>query len=59
MKLISRHDAAQLSLEELNGLFRRAFNARANAERGTQERREALASLEVIEAELAARTRGP
>ncbi|MEM8575706.1 MAG: hypothetical protein AAGF48_13865 [Pseudomonadota bacterium] len=59
MKPISRHDAAKLSLDELHGLFRQAFNALANAERGTQERRDALASLEAIEAEIALRLSGP
>lgn len=55
MKLITRHEAARLSLEELQGLFREAFNAVALAPRGSEERRNALASLQVIEHELACR----
>ncbi|MBO9401431.1 hypothetical protein [Shimia sp. R9_3] len=56
MKLITRHEAARLSLEELHGLLRQAFNALASAPRGSQQRRDALASLEAIEHELACRT---
>ncbi|MEM9099042.1 MAG: hypothetical protein AAGC79_11015 [Pseudomonadota bacterium] len=59
MKLISRHDAAKLSLAELNGLFRQAFNALAAAPRGSQERRNALASLDAIEGEIASRMHEP
>ncbi len=55
MKLISRNEVSKCSLEELQGLFREAFNAVANAPRGSQERRNAFASLEVIEQELAVR----
>lgn len=57
MKLITRYDAQKLSLEELHGLFREAFNAVAAAPRGSQDRRDALNSLEVVERELA--SRGP
>jgi len=57
MKLITRSDAAKRSLEDLHGLYREAFNAIAAAPRGSQERRNALASLDVIERELA--SRGP
>lgn len=57
MKLITRHEAARLSLEELQGLLREAFNAVAAAPRGSQERRVALSSLETVEREL--RARGP
>lgn len=59
MKLISRYDAAKLSLAELNGLFRQAFNALATAPRGSQERRNALASLDAIEREIAGRMHEP
>jgi len=55
MKLITRYDAQKLSLEELQGLFREAFNTVAAAPRGSQDRRNALASLNNIETELAAR----
>ena len=57
MKIITRYEAQNLSLEELHGLFRKAFNAVANAPRGSEERRNALSSLQVIERELA--VRGP
>lgn len=56
MKLITRYDAQKLSLEELHGLFREAFNAVAAAPRGSQERRNALSSLDNIERELATRS---
>lgn len=55
MKLITRSEASKLSLEELQGLFREAFNAVATAPRGSEERRIALSSLETIERELKAR----
>ncbi|MGR3513832.1 MAG: hypothetical protein ACU0GG_13810 [Paracoccaceae bacterium] len=57
MKLITRTEASRLSLEELHGLLRQAFNALAAAPRGSEQRRKALASLEAIEHELA--SRGP
>ena len=57
MKLITRYEAQKLSLEELHGLFREAFNAVAAAPRGSSDRRNALASLKNIEIELA--YRGP
>ena len=52
MKFITRYEAQKLSLEELHGLFREAFNAVAVAPRGSQERRNALTSLANIEHEL-------
>ena len=55
MKPISKSEASRLTLEELNGLFRRAFNALANAERGSEEYRSALATLIAVEDEIAAR----
>ncbi|WP_342075617.1 hypothetical protein [Yoonia sp. SS1-5] len=55
MKLITRHEAQKLGLEELHGLFREAFNAVATAPRGSQDRRNALNSMEAIEHELNAR----
>lgn len=58
MKLITRSEASKLSLEELQGLFRKAFNAVAAAPRGSEERRIALNSLETIERELKARGPG-
>ena len=55
MKPISKSEASRLTLEELNGLFRRAFNALANADRGTEEYRSALATLITVEDEIATR----
>lgn len=57
MKLITRFEAARHSTAELHGLYREAFNALASAPRGSDERRNALASLQNIEAELATRPR--
>ncbi|MHC0055836.1 hypothetical protein [Actibacterium sp. D379-3] len=59
MKLITRYDAQKLSLEELQGLFREAFNAVAAAPRGSEERRNAMASLDNLERELALRVPKP
>lgn len=56
MKLISRFEAASRSTCELHALHSEAFNAFANAPRGSEDRRNALGSLECIEAELAIRT---
>lgn len=58
MKLISRFEAATRSTTELHGLHTQALYAFTKAARGSQTRREALASLEAIEAELAARSNG-
>lgn len=58
MRLITRTEAERLSLEELQGLFKEAFNAVAAAPRGSQERRNALASIDAIQQELAVRTPG-
>lgn len=52
MKLITRFEAASRNTSELNALYREAFNTIACAKRGSIERRNALASLENIEAEL-------
>ena len=58
MKLVTRFEAASRSTEQLHGLFREAFNAFSFAPRASQERQDALASLENIEAELASRMPG-
>lgn len=58
MKLITRFDAAKRSTAELHGLYRDAFNALAAAPRGSEDRRNALASLQNIETELASRMPG-
>lgn len=57
MKLITRSEASRLSLEELQGLLRQAFNALAAASRGSQARCNALQSMRNIEDELS--SRGP
>lgn len=58
MKLISRFEAASYSTTELHALHTQALRAFATAARGSENRRNALASLEAIEAELAARPNG-
>ena len=58
MKLVSRFEAASLSTAELHGLLKEAFTAFASAPRGSQERRDALASMRNIEDELATRAPG-
>lgn len=55
MKLITRSELASLGISELNALYRETFNALVRSERGTHERRNALASLENIEREMRAR----
>ncbi|WP_269584231.1 hypothetical protein [Roseibium sp. Sym1] len=56
MKLISRFEAASRNTAELNALYREAFNAFASAPRGSADRRNALVSIENIEAELEMRS---
>jgi len=58
MKLVSRFAAASLSTAELRGLLRKAFTAVANAAHGSQEHRDALASMRNIREELASRAPG-
>ena len=58
MKLVSRCEAASLSTAELHGLLKEAFTAFATAPRGSQERRDALATMRTIENELATRAPG-
>lgn len=55
MKLVSRFEAATLGIAELYGLRRQAFIAFSAAVRGSQAQRDALASMRIIENELAAR----
>jgi hypothetical protein len=59
MKLISRFEAATRSTAELYGLRKKAFIAFAFAARGSQEQRNALASMHNIERELAKRQLTP
>ncbi|WP_300016387.1 hypothetical protein [uncultured Roseobacter sp.] len=56
MKLVTRFQAAALSTAELRGLLRKAFNAAATRPQHSQERDNALASIETIRAELASRS---
>lgn len=58
MTLVSRFEAATRSTADLHGLLKEVFNAFAAAPRGSQERRNALQSMENIEAELATRRPG-
>ena len=50
--LITNHELAQLSLHELQRLYRKVFNDLAQSQPGMPERRNALASLENIQREL-------
>lgn len=52
MKLLTRFELASKSTGELHALHRDALNAFNAVARGTQERRDAFASLSNIEAEL-------
>ena len=56
MRLITRFEAASRTTQELRGLYRDAFNSYATAKRGSQERDNALASMQNITAELAMRS---
>ncbi|MFZ5961909.1 hypothetical protein ACOXXX_03070 [Thalassococcus sp. BH17M4-6] len=58
MKLVTRFEAASRSTEQLQGLYREAFNAFSVAPRGSQEYRSALQSMRIIEDELATRMPG-
>ena len=55
MKLITRFELAAKSENELHGLLREAFNELAKSGFGSYERRNALASIENIQNELALR----
>jgi CMP-2-keto-3-deoxyoctulosonic acid synthetase len=59
MKLISQFKSATLGTAALYGLRKQAFTAFAAAPRGSQEQREALATMRVVEAELARRAPSP
>lgn len=58
MNPITRFEAASRSTTELYVLHTQAMLAFASAARGSETRRNALAALEAIEAELAARPQG-
>jgi len=55
MKLLTRFELASKSTGELHALHRDALSAFTAAARGTQERRDALASLANLEVELQSR----
>jgi len=55
MKLVSQFEAATLGTAQLFGLRKEAFITFLAAARGSQEQRNALASMQVIERELAKR----
>lgn len=55
MKLVLKFEAATLGTAELFGLRKVAFIAFLAAERGSQEQRKALASMQTIEREIAKR----
>lgn len=59
MKRISRSEAASLGTAALYGLRREAFIAFTAAPRGSQQQRDALAAMRIIEAELATRAPAP
>ncbi len=59
MKLTTRFELASRSDDELCALHRDVFNALVRSARGSATRRNALASLENIEAEIASRAPRP
>ncbi len=56
MKLVSQFEAATVGTAELFSLRKEAFIAFADAPRGSQAQRDALATMHVVEKELAKRT---
>jgi len=59
MKLITRFELASRSTSELRRLLRSMFNELACSKPDTDQRRNALASLETVRTELASRPDGP
>jgi hypothetical protein len=59
MKLITRFELAARTTRELHTLKREAFNALARSAQNSSDRRNALGSLENIQAELGTRPHGP
>ncbi|MES9970976.1 MAG: hypothetical protein ABW092_13160 [Candidatus Thiodiazotropha sp.] len=55
MKLVTRFELAAKSKNELHAYLREAFNELARSEPETHQRRNALASIENIQTELASR----
>ena len=58
MKLVTRFELASKFTSQLRGLYRDIFNALVGNDEHNHERRNALASLENIRAELASRAPG-
>ena len=59
MRLITRFEMAAKNESELYSLLREAFNELARSEADTHQRRNALASIENIQYELASRAHCP
>ena len=59
MNLITKNELAARSISELHGLLRQTFTALAKSASQSAERRNALASIENIQAELDQRPDGP
>lgn len=59
MKLVSKFEAATLGTAELFGLRKEAFIAFSVAPRGSQEQRNALATMRIIENVLTSRVPRP
>ncbi len=59
MRLITRFELAAKNKSDLHSLLRRAFNALAASAPDTHQRRNALASIENIRAELGIRAYEP
>ncbi|GAB1256229.1 hypothetical protein NBRC116494_07310 [Aurantivibrio plasticivorans] len=59
MKLITRFELAAKNTNELYGLHRKAFNELARSKPDSHQRRNALASIENIQNELASRAPCP
>ena len=59
MKLVTKFELAAKNRNELHALLREAFNELAKSEPDTYQRRNALASIENIQNELASRAPCP
>lgn len=59
MKMVTRFELAAKNENELYSLLREAFNALARSEPDTYQRRNALASIENIQNEMASRAPCP
>ena len=59
MRLVTRFELAAKNKNELHTLLREAFNALARSEADSHQRRNALASIENIQNELASRALCP